>query len=729
MVKKTAARCGAAWKLSCVAGLAFAIASSAQASHVGEELWLDQQVVESGNQMLAVLKQYERTPAADRAALALQLAQLAAQRKQRMVALIDASPRVAALRVLPPSVRARLPDAAQAHVEQSVQVRGAVAAMVGDDFERGRSQTRLQIAETASGRKFELRVADATLREQLGWTNKRGSVAAVHLDGRLLVTDKREMRQLLAVDGSTGGTATTATATGTVQGAQSTLVVMLNFSDKPIECTAADLQSRLFGTSGSTMNVGYQQSSGGLVSFNGAVIGPFNTSYLSTDMACDSNGWANAANAAAVAAGFNPSNYQRVSYVTPANSACGWSGLATLGGTAPTPSWVQTCQSTGVFSHELGHNLMFHHAATPTSEYGDSSDPMGPGMLVQSNAANRVMAGWIGGSRVVDVGVGGSYTIDAIENMTSALPLALRLSKADTAEKYYVSLRQGIGIDANLPSGFKGALSVHRATGTLPAKTYRVANLVAGQSWTDSVNGITITHQGLSGSGATVGVVMGSATCTRAAPGISVSPASQTASAGSTVGYSVTVTNRDSAACAASAMSLAQALPAGFSGAFGNSTLSLAAGASTVVTWSVASSANVADATYTLDVSASSASSGASPAAHAAYTTVTSSSTPPPPPPPPTSDTTGPTVSLTSPTNGATVTGGRITLAASASDASGILSVEFYVDGKLLGADASSPYTANWNLRKAARGAHVIRVRATDGAGNASEVSATVNVN
>ena len=50
----------------------------------------------------------------------------------------------------------------------------------------------------------------------------------------------------------------------------------------------------------------------------------------------------------------------------------------------------------------------------------------------------------------------------------------------------------------------------------------------------------------------------------------------------------------------------------------------------------------------------------------------------------------------------------------------------FYVDDSLLARDTAGPYTASWNLRKAASAAHTVRVRATDGAGNVGTQSITV---
>jgi chitodextrinase len=89
-------------------------------------------------------------------------------------------------------------------------------------------------------------------------------------------------------------------------------------------------------------------------------------------------------------------------------------------------------------------------------------------------------------------------------------------------------------------------------------------------------------------------------------------------------------------------------------------------------------------------------------------------------------DSTPPTVSVTAPSNNASVSG-NVTLSASASDASGIASVKFLVDGTTVSTDTSSPYGFTWNSAGVSNGAHTIKAQATDKAGNTA-TSGTVNV-
>jgi hypothetical protein len=682
----------------------------AAASHIGEDATTDQQAVASTDQLLGALRQWENAPAAVREARLQQLVQRAAERQQRLLRLIERNPQVAAARLLPSSLRERLPAAARAYVEEDVRLGGTVFAEVASDVARGVSRQRFLFA--SGGTRYTLSLGDSSGRERdlLGWAGRRVTLSAARLDGQLLVRRTADV-QVMALDGSlTSSTSSTPTTSPVVTGDQKTLVILANFSDKTVPCTAADVASRLFGASGNTVNNGFIESSRGVVSFSGTVAGPFTIPYSSTGT-CDYSGWDSAAEAAAKAAGFDPAQYKRVNIVTPSNGTCGWSGLAYMPGTR---SWVQSCSATGVFTHELGHNLSLHHAGSPTAEYGDGSDPMGGARTVRNNGANQVMAGWVPTGGLVDVGGSGTFTLAAIGPEAGTQPQVLRLVKLDTNERYYVSLRTAQGVDANLSSGYLNMVAITKASGTLPAKTTLLASLAAGQTWTDSVNGITIANQGLAGSTATVGVTMSGATCARSAPSVSLSPASVGSTPGASVGYALTVLNNNSAACGGTVFNLAAALPAALSGSVSPASVTLNPGSSASATVSVTSAASATDGSYGFDVSASESGVVNSALAHATLML--------------TVDSTVPSVVFASPTAGAVLSGSRVTLSALASDNIGVARVEFYDGAKLIGSDTSAPYSLTWNLRKVAKGPHTLTVKAFDAAGNSNSQSVSVSV-
>jgi len=91
------------------------------------------------------------------------------------------------------------------------------------------------------------------------------------------------------------------------------------------------------------------------------------------------------------------------------------------------------------------------------------------------------------------------------------------------------------------------------------------------------------------------------------------------------------------------------------------------------------------------------------------------------------SDTTPPSVSMTAPTSGATVSG-TITLSATATDNVGVAGVQFKLDGANLGTElTTAPYTLPWTTTTVSNGTHTLTAVARDAAGNLA-TSAGVNV-
>ncbi len=90
-------------------------------------------------------------------------------------------------------------------------------------------------------------------------------------------------------------------------------------------------------------------------------------------------------------------------------------------------------------------------------------------------------------------------------------------------------------------------------------------------------------------------------------------------------------------------------------------------------------------------------------------------------------DTAAPVVSITGPSDGATLSG-YTQVAASVQDNGTVDRVEFYLDGALLTTDLYAPYAAGWDTTESADGSHSLTVRAVDRAGNVGTSSRTVTV-
>ena len=85
-----------------------------------------------------------------------------------------------------------------------------------------------------------------------------------------------------------------------------------------------------------------------------------------------------------------------------------------------------------------------------------------------------------------------------------------------------------------------------------------------------------------------------------------------------------------------------------------------------------------------------------------------------------------PVVSLSSPANVATALSGTLSLSATATDDVGVAGVEFQIDGAPIGSTSAPPFAASLDTTAYAPGQHVVRVRASDAAGNVSAWSSAI---
>jgi hypothetical protein len=92
-------------------------------------------------------------------------------------------------------------------------------------------------------------------------------------------------------------------------------------------------------------------------------------------------------------------------------------------------------------------------------------------------------------------------------------------------------------------------------------------------------------------------------------------------------------------------------------------------------------------------------------------------------------DPTAPTVTVTAPAAGTTVSG-TTTLSATATDNIGVVGVQFLLDGAPIGAEQTSGFSLSWSSVATTNGTHTVAARARDAAGNtttSSGVSVTVS--
>lgn len=97
--------------------------------------------------------------------------------------------------------------------------------------------------------------------------------------------------------------------------------------------------------------------------------------------------------------------------------------------------------------------------------------------------------------------------------------------------------------------------------------------------------------------------------------------------------------------------------------------------------------------------------------------------------PPPVQDTAAPSVAVLSPSSGATVSG-VVSVSVSATDATGVTKVGFYVNGVLNGSANAASAVFSWSTEAVANGSYTLTARAYDAAGNvgiSAEVTVTVS--
>jgi hypothetical protein len=94
-------------------------------------------------------------------------------------------------------------------------------------------------------------------------------------------------------------------------------------------------------------------------------------------------------------------------------------------------------------------------------------------------------------------------------------------------------------------------------------------------------------------------VVAGGTACTRANPTLTISPTqTQSVAPGTAIGFSVSVKNNDSSACASSSFNLTGAVPSSWSGVWSTPALTLSSGGSASATLTVTSPTATANGSY-----------------------------------------------------------------------------------------------------------------------------------
>jgi hypothetical protein len=602
------------------------------------------------HRLAALLSRYHRAGPAEQAQLKDDLLNLAAHRQQLLVSLIEDDPGEVLRLTLPKHLLAKVPAGLEEYIEQWIELEGVLEVFYECDEQTGRLRHFLN----ANGGPFPLHFKSHPPQVKTG---ARVRVNGMYIDGGMALESGDTSVEILALDGNGSGddnTTTGAHLPNTV-GEQRTLVLLVNFQDQLEEpWTLDEVYSLVFGTTSEF----FLENSFDQTWLTGDVYGWFT---LSIDRTCSRFELQPAADSAAAEAGVDLSAYTRYVYVFPRNTACGWSGKATVGGN-PSRAYINGRLELKVLAHELGHNFGLYHSHAlecgdttlgtdcQNWEYGDTFDVMGNKNAGHLNPFQKERLGWLGegaSALISTIETDGTYVLEVYETAEGSEPKAVKILKdiaPTTGDKtwYYIEYRQNIGFDDflevydNVYGNVLNGVVLREGSDADPNSSFLLdmtpnsvsytyddfgdPALEVGQSYSDPEAGMTVTAQWADGIHAALDVILTPPSCVFTNPTLEILPSeSEWVEAGTPITYSVTVTNNDSTACAAAPFNLEAMVPDGWTAIFGEPSLTLEPAASASTTLEVISSPLAPDGFYTVEVTVQ---NSAEPG-YAGYATVT----------------------------------------------------------------------------------------------------------
>ncbi len=622
-------------------------------------------------------------------------------------------------------------------LEQKLQAEGELTVLFVD-MPDVRKSYRQYILKDKSGKKYNLHFVKGEMNV---------------LSGATIRTEGYALNQELVVAEAAGDTTSIIAPAPdqNTKGIQKTAIILLNFTDDARQTTSVEkVKATNFTTSTST-SAYFTENSYGQTTFEGDVFGWYTLNFDAASRAtCDVSLWAEAAKAEAVRAGVNFSNYTRLGFVFPRQTSCAFAGIGTMGGN-PSVFYNNGYGSFMNYAHEIGHNLGLFHANAITCgdkaidsyancayvEYGDKSDNLGYWNSGHYTGAHKVAVDWLTSSQIQTVATNGVYTLAPIE--FPAGTKTLRILKEDTNEWYYITYRQPIGFEAmvlnepGIPTGIPGTFfdgaSIHIwnqipsyhtvLVDTTPGSALQADDSVLHDNATflDPANGLKITQLSHSTSSVRLNIEFLPKTCIRANPSIEFTYSMLGGYPGVAQNFKGVVRNNDSTSCPSSTFSLGATVPTGFIAVPAVPTFTLAPGQSIANSLAVTPPANLVVVEYLLaqftaivtDLDGS----------RTGTTQGTYYVNPAPVDAPP-------SVSITSPANGSSISGRTVTISARATDNRAVSKVNFFINGKLVSTDTTAPYSHAWNVQKLARGTYVLAATAYDSSGKMASSSISV---
>ena len=328
--------------------------------------------------LVSLNARYRRASGAQKAQLLDELIATGVARHQALTDMIEDHTGAVLKFTLPHRLRRGMPEEIQAFLGQERVVEGSLETLY-EDYD---SSSRVRYFLDTGIERLALHFKGRGPRHETGaWVQVTGvlldDVEDAHdADGAMALESAEYSVEALGGDGSgTGGVQVLSNTLGE----QRTAVLLVNFSNQQEEpWTLAEAEGLVLGTTSDY----FWENSFEQTWLTGDISGWYTLSISST---CNTSTIASAADSAS---GINLGAYDRIVYVFPRNTACGWAGAGTVGG-SPSRSWVNGRLNLHVVSHELGHNFGLHHSNAldcgdstlgincTNKEYGDTMDTMG----------------------------------------------------------------------------------------------------------------------------------------------------------------------------------------------------------------------------------------------------------------------------------------------------------------------------------------------------------------